>query len=125
MGEGSRILRNHIICDAVPVPPDAGCSAALTGYSDFATVQHNTIEGNLIDGGPYGSVGYCAYGGSTEGKPFSAGVNHIVFRDNVFRRGANGKCGTWGPISGFDSDAPGNVWSNNVWEDGAPVQPAN
>lgn len=125
MGADSKILRNHITCDSTPVPPDAGCSAALTGYGDFAIVQRNTIQGNLIDGGPYGSMGYCAYGGSTTGKPYSNGVNNIKFQDNIFRRGPNGKCGIWGPITSFDSKAPGNVWSNNLWDDGATVPPAN
>ena len=126
MGSTSTIRHNHIACDATPVPPDAGCSAALTGYGDFAIVQKNTIDNNLIDGGPAGSVGYCAYGGSTTGKPYSTGVNNIAFTNNIFRRGPNGKCGIWGPITSFDSKAPGNVWTNNLWDtDGATVPPAN
>lgn len=125
MGANSVIQHNTITCDATPVPPDAGCSAALTGYGDFAIVQKNTIDNNLIDGGPYGSMGYCAYGGSTTGKPYSNGVNSIRFTNNVFMRGPNGKCGIWGPITSFDSSAPGNIWSNNVWNDGKPVPPAN
>ena len=125
MGAGSVIRHNTITCDARPVPPDAGCSAALTGYGDFATVQNNTIADNLIDGGPDGSMGYCAYGGSTTGKPYSAGVNNIRFTDNIFMRGPSGKCGIWGPITSFDSNAPGNVWSNNLWDDGRAVPPAN
>lgn len=125
MGADSNILRNTITCDAQPVPPDAGCSAALTGYGDFGVVERNTIDGNLIDGGPAGSVGFCAYGGSTPGKPFSEGVNNIRFTNNVFMRGPSGRCGFWGPIIAFDSAAPGNVWSNNTWDDGTPVPPAN
>jgi hypothetical protein len=125
MGSNSVIRHNYITCDATPVPPDSGCSAALTGYGDFAIVQKNTIDNNLIDGGPYGSMGYCAYGGSTKGKPYSVGVNNIKFTNNVFMRGPGGKCGIWGPITSFDSNAPGNVWTNNVWDDGAAVPPAN
>jgi hypothetical protein len=125
MGSGSVIRNNHITCDSTPVPPDAGCSAALTGYGDFAIVQKNTIDNNLIDGGPFGSMGYCAYGGSTTGKPYSAGVNNIKFTNNIFMRGPSGKCGIWGPITSFDSRAPGNVWTNNLWNDGAVVPPAN
>ncbi len=125
MGAGSSILRNTITCDAQPVPPDAGCSAALTGYGDFGVVERNTIDGNLIDGGPAGSMGYCAYGGSTPGKPFSEGVNNIRFTNNIFVRGPSGQCGIWGPIVAFDSAAPGNVWRNNIWDDGTPVPPEN
>lgn len=125
MGANSTIRHNTITCDAAPVPPDAGCSAALTGYGDFGIVQDNAIDGNLIDGGPDGSMGYCAYGGSTTGKPFSDGVNDIRFTNNIFMRGPSGNCGIWGPITSFDAEAPGNVWSNNIWDDGAPVAPAN
>ena len=49
--------------------------------------RRTPIDNNLIDGGPAGSVGYCAYGGSTTGKPFSAGVNNIMFTNNIFKRG--------------------------------------
>ncbi|MEJ6906698.1 hypothetical protein V3592_45970, partial [Bradyrhizobium japonicum] len=72
MGSNSVLRGNTIGCTAPDVPPDAGCSAAISGYGDFATVQKNTIDGNLILAG---SGGYCAYGGSTAGKPYSAGVN--------------------------------------------------
>ena len=122
MGSGSVIRGNTIACDAPDVAPDAGCSAALTGYGDFAVVQNNTIDGNLFVGG---SGGYCTYGGSTGGKPFSNGTRDIRFTNNVWQRGASGKCGFYGPITSFDLNAPGNVWSNNRWEDGTAVQAAN
>lgn len=124
MGSNSTIRNNTLYCDATPVPPDAGCSAAITGYGDFAIVQKNTIDNNLI-GGPYDSMGYCAYGGSTTGKPFSSGVNNIKFTNNIFLRGPSGKCGIWGAITSFDSNAPGNIWTDNLWDDGKTVAPAN
>jgi hypothetical protein len=122
MGSNSIIRHNTIACDAPDVPPDAGCSAALTGYGDFAIVQKNVIDDNLIWAG---SGGYCAYGGSTAGKPYSAGVNNIKFTNNVWQKGESGQCGFWGPITSFDSRAPGNVWTNNLYDDGKPVPPAN
>lgn len=122
MGSGSVIRGNSIACDAPDVPPDAGCSAAITGYGDFAVVQDNVIDGNLIIAE---SGGYCAYGGSSPGKPYSNGVNKIRYTNNVWQKGPSGKCGVWGPITSFDINAPGNVWSNNRFDDGAAVQPAN
>ena len=122
IGSRSVIRGNTIACDAPNVAPDAGCSAALTGYGDFATVQDNVIDGNLFLPTP---GGFCAYGGSTKGKPYSAGVNDITFTNNVFTRGSGGKCGYWGAITSFDVNAPGNVWSNNKWSDGTTVAPAN
>jgi hypothetical protein len=118
MGSGSVIRGNRIACDAPDVPPDAGCSAALTGYGDFAVVKNNDVVGNLFVAG---SGGFCSYGGSTSGKPFSANVMNIRFMDNVYQRGASGKCGWWGPITSFDTTAPGNLWSNNFWDDGTAV----
>lgn len=122
MGSKSTIRHNTIACDAEDVPPDAGCSAALTGYGDFDVVENNIIDNNLFVGG---SGGYCAYGGSTKGKPYSAGVNNIRFTNNVWERGESGKCGDYGPITSFDSEAPGNVWTDNLWDDGTPVEPSN
>lgn len=122
MGSNAVIRGNTIACDAPDVAPDAGCSAALTGYGDFAAVRNNTIDGNLFIGG---SGGYCAYGGSTAGKPFSSGTRDIRFTNNVWQRGPTGNCGFWGPITSFDLKAPGNVWSNNTWTDGTPVRAAN
>ncbi len=121
MGSGSVIRGNTIGCTAPDVPPDAGCSAALTGYGDFATVQNNVIDGNLFLGG---SGGYCAYGGSTTGKPYSNGVNNIRFTNNVFQRGESGTCGWFGPITSFDTSAPGNVWSGNRFDNGVGVPAA-
>ncbi|MET0933484.1 MAG: DUF4082 domain-containing protein [Mycetocola sp.] len=122
MGSNAVIRHNTIACDAPDVAPDAGCSAALTGYGDFWAVKNNTIDGNLFVAG---SGGYCTYGGSTAGKPYSSETRDIRFTNNVWERGESGQCGFWGPITSFDSNAPGNVWSNNTYDDGTVVRPAN
>ena len=116
--------RNVIGCDAPDIAPDAGCSAGLTGYGDFQTVQNNVLENNLfLPGG-----GYCTYGGSSGqggGKPYP-NAHDIRFVSNRYVRGDSGKCGFWGPITSFDSAAPGNVWQDNLYyPDGASVRPAN
>lgn len=120
MGSGGVISHNTIGCDAPDVPPDAGCSAGLTGYGDFATVEDNLIERNLF---LTTTGGTCAYGGSSSGKAYGD-ANHIRFIDNVFQRtAARPNCGYWFPIASFDSSAPGNVWRGNVWSDGGVVGP--
>lgn len=50
--------------------------------------------------------------------------------NNVFKRGANNKCATYGPVYAWDTpnNNPGtsgylNVWSNNKWEDGVVLNP--
>lgn len=123
--EQNCILRHNVIgCDAPDIPPDAGCSAGLTGYGDFQTIQYDIIERNLFLAGG----GYCTYGGSSGqggGKPFP-NAHHVQFIDNWWARGSSNKCGFYGPITSFDSDAPGNVWQNNrYYPDGANVPPAN
>ncbi len=125
----STLIGNTIACDANDYPPDAGCSAAITGYADFDPVQNVTVDGNLIVAG---SGGYCSYGGSTTGKPYSGQTKNITFSNNVYQRGTEmgdgGRgyvCGWWGPITSFDTNAPGAVWTNNLWDDGTVVKSAN
>jgi hypothetical protein len=124
----STLIHNTLACDYVGpfLNDEIGCSANMTGYPDFAPINHNTIEANLFVANPIGA-GFCAYGGGTLGKPYSADPandTYVVFRNNVFQRGDNGKCGSYGPITDFISDRPGNVWSGNRWSDGTPVPPA-
>lgn len=125
----SHLIHNTITCDAPNFDPDAGCSAAITGYPDFDPVTGNVIQNNLIDAST--GAGYCAYGGSTGGKPYSGQTKNVTFADNIWRRGTRPgqdgsfQCGYWGPITSFDVNAPGNVWSNNLFDDGSIVQPAN
>lgn len=115
-----------------------GCSADLGGYPDFAAITHNTYRRNLFiaasrdpnnvnPSGPGATTAFCAVGGVASGKPFSsdpANATYIVFTENVWQRGITGRCGDYGPISGFGSGRTGNVWSGNVWDDGAPVAAA-
>ncbi len=121
MGQNATIRHNTILCDAPDVPPDAGCSADLTGYGDYAPVRNNLIEANLFKAS---TGGYCAYGGSSLGKPFSGQTQGIVFRNNTFEHGSGGKCGSFGPITSFDTSLPGNIWTGNVWDDGKVVPAA-
>lgn len=128
MSSNTTYRHNTIVCDAPDVPPDAGCSADLTGYGDFGVVENNTIDKNLFGAS---TGGFCAYGGSSQGKPYSDGTHHIVFTDNVFQRGSvlsdHGEyvCGHYGAITSFDVDAPGNVWTNNTFDDGTVVEASN
>jgi hypothetical protein len=114
MGSDTTIVHNSIGCDAPMVPPDAGCSAGLTGYGDLGVVQRNLIQANLFLTTPAAT---CAYGGSTVDK---SQANEIRFIDNVFQRGPHQTCGVYAAIMDFDPSAPGNVWSGNRWDDGDP-----
>jgi len=123
----STVRHNTLACDWTAITDsEIGCSADMTGYPDFAPIHHNTITGNLFVANPAG-LGYCAYGGATAGKPYSSdptNATYIVFTDNVFQRGSKGLCGTYGPITSFNSGRTGNAWSGNTWDTGEPVSPA-
>jgi hypothetical protein len=128
MGQSATFRHNSVICDAPDVPPDGGCSADLTGYGDFGPVQNNTIDRNLF-GATTG--GFCTYGGSSKGKPYSNDANHIIFTGNVWQRGTRlgdhgaPVCGYYGSNTSFDPARPGNVWTHNEFDDGTAVPSAN
>jgi hypothetical protein len=121
MHQRTRVIHNSLACDAPEGPNGGGCSAALTGYGDFEPTIDNTIENNLFL--PSQRAAYCAYGGSSGGKPYSNDTRNIVFTNNVFSRGANGKCGYYAPVGDWNPNAPGNKFVNNTWDDGSPVNP--
>lgn len=123
-GSGSNVtlIHNTIECNTPQNSAGGGCSGNVSLFADFGPVSNVTIRGNLMGASP--DIAYCLYGGSSE-KKYSSGVRNIVVEDNVFRRGPNRKCGAYGPVTSFDTELPGNRWSNNTWEDGASIQAAN
>lgn len=114
---------NSLSCD-LAASTDA-CSADVTMYADFAPVHDVRITNNLMVASP--SATFCAYGGTSGGKPFSndpTNATNIVFTGNVFQRGTSGHCagdprGT--AIASFDKTRSGNVWTLNVYDDGAAI----
>jgi hypothetical protein len=108
-----------------PFNADIGCSANQSGYPDFTYIWHNTFNQNLFVEGN-GASSFCAYGGGTAGKPSSGDARNAtyqVYTNNVFQRGANGKCGDDGPITDFITNRTGNTWTGNVWDNGGTVKP--
>ena len=110
---------------------DAGCSAAIGFYGDFAPIQNIKINRNYLAGMRIDSSisnaqsrqpGYCLNPGYYPGKPYPAPSN-VSVTDNVFGRGDNGKCGVYGPTNSLNSrsNTNGNVWTNNRFEDGTPI----
>jgi hypothetical protein len=122
----STITHNTMQCDWTALTDsEIGCSADMTGYPDFAPITHNTITDNLFMANPTGT-GFCAYGGATAGKPFSndpTNATYIKFVDNVWQKGSDGKCGTYGPVTGFDKNRTGNEWTGNKFDDGKVIAP--
>lgn len=122
------LTHNSLGCDYTgPFPNgELGCSADMSGYPDFAPIKNATITNNLFLSNNVGA-GFCVYGGGTNGKPFSgnaANATYIVFTGNVFQRGNNGKCGSYGAVTDFLPGRTGNVWSGNVYDNGSTVPSA-
>ena len=124
MEQGLTLQHNSIHCSFTGPfnNGDIGCSADLTGYPDFAPIKNNTIDANLFVASP--KSGFCAYGGATPDKPYSGDPTNATnqkFTNNVFQRGGNRKCGSYGAVTSFDRTRTGNVWSGNIWDDGTAV----
>ena len=92
----------------------------LLQFGDFEPLRNITYDGNLFVAGP---GGFCLQAGHNPGKRYGSDPTGIVIKNNVFQRGANGNCGIWGAVTSFNASGAGNVFSNNKWDDGAPVNP--
>jgi hypothetical protein len=105
------------------VGSDAGCSADIGFYGDFAPVRNITITKTFFapsrptsQFGGSTQPGYCLNPGYYPGKPYPNPSN-IVVTNNVFARGPNGKCGEYGASNTW-LNGSGNVWSGNTYDDG-------
>jgi hypothetical protein len=120
---GSNITLRHNTLHCTPLlnSTDGGCTADVSLFGDWATISDVLVENNLMKANN-SSISYCAYGGYSPAKPYP-NAHHVQYVDNVFERGANGKCGVYGAITSFQTTAAGNVWSGNVWDDGTVLNP--
>jgi hypothetical protein len=117
-GSNFTVVHNSVYCVG-------GCTADITFIPD-GNVSYATVSKNLLVATRY--AGYCLYPSSDP--QYKPGImTHIVVTDNVFQRGSNGKCATYGPVYGWDrpnnnpgTDGYGNVWSGNMWDNGSPLR---
>jgi hypothetical protein len=121
-GHNIRIKHNTIICDPPENAAGGGCTGDLNLFGDFAKVSDVVADSNYFGANKANS--YCLYAGDTTTKPYPH-ADHIVITNNTWAFGANKKCGSYGPVAGFNTSGAGNTWKNNNWEDGTPVQPEN
>jgi hypothetical protein len=118
------LTHNTVVCDQPAVyGSDGGCTGDINLIPNFAPAHDVTIDGNFF--GANKSSAYCTYGGTRSDANGKGPAVNIVYRNNVFERGETGKCAGYGPVNGFDSAAVGAVWTNNLYDDGTPVAPAN
>lgn len=123
MEQYTTLRYNTIVCDSFEYPPEGGCSASISGYPDFQPINNNLVEHNFFP--ITNSAEFCVYGGNTGGKPYSGdatNATYIRFVDNIFERTATRPCGNSGPVTDFDPNRTGNLWSGNVYfPDGATI----
>ena len=120
------VIHSTLACDH-PVENGQGCTGDLNMIPHFAAVTNVLIQDNLFVANNTGNA-YCTYGGSGNVEHSSASDN-IVYKNNTFQRGHGGSaansCADYGPVTFYNTSAPGNVWSGNVWDDGSSVPPAS
>ncbi|WP_438354499.1 DUF4082 domain-containing protein [Microbacterium sp. CJ88] len=131
--DGFKIEHNYASCgdwSVIENPGgDAGCSAVIGFYGDYAPASNITINRNFLastfDTSPSGiwrQAGYCLNPGYYPGKPYGT-TNNMIVTDNVFARGGSGKCGVYGPTNSLNKKGAsnGNVWQGNRYSDGTPI----
>ena len=99
-----------------------GCVGGCTGDITFLGDESNAVVNqNLLLAAP--TAAYCLYPSTSGQTPVT--VNQMTITNNVFQRGANGKCAVYGPTYGWDTpnnnpgtSGYGNVWSGNTWDNG-------
>jgi hypothetical protein len=119
---GSNVIVRHntLACDVKDNSNGGGCTGPAASFGDFSALSNIVYDGNLLVASP-GS--YCLYAGYNPSKPYGSNPSGIVVTNNVFQRGSNSKCAYYGPVSAFKPGS-GNVWSNNVWDNGGTVAAA-
>lgn len=127
-GSGFRLVHNTLACDTPVAPGGGGCSGDVSLFGDFAPVGDVTLDNNLFVANT--GAAYCLYGGYQSNKPFGQDAHDIRVTNNIFQRGINNNCGDFGPVTNFTLDgdsngpvAPGNIWTNNRWDDGTLLIP--
>jgi len=82
---------------------------AISLFQDFGLEANRLIQGNLVAGGSYS-----IYGGQNTGAEQAYNIRIIR---NRFSRTYFSNGGVFGPVGAFDGRAPGNEFSENVWDE--------
>ena len=101
------VIRHNTILN--PVNYTQGPTSAIGLLPNTGPVYDTTVQDNWIAGGAF-----ALYGG---GK----GASNIVVTGNVFSTQYWNQCGYYGPVAYWNTGGSGNVWSDNTYSSGAPV----
>ncbi len=113
-GDHYNLRHNSVYCVG-------GCTSDIA-FIPNGNISNAIVDKNLLVATRYAS--FCLYPSSDS--PAKPGIiTGMAVTDNVFQRGANGKCAYYGPVYGWDApnNIPGtsgyhNIWSGNIWNDG-------
>ena len=134
---GARVIET-LIDDLVTWPGEHNDGIQLIGKGERLTVQRSRIVnpnpqtscillqrgGHVIEDSFLSGGGWVIYGGATAKTPDIEAARHVRVTGVAFGQERSAKSGTFGPIADWDgSTASGNVWRNNRFVDGTPVEP--
>jgi|GEM_PF-5938858 len=132
-GTPATLVHNTITCDARAENDEGGCTGDVNLIPNFGPIAFVTVQDNYLGANP--DSAYCTYAGATPGDAGYAGQSsHIVYTGNVFGHSASisdaaagqpsstSRCAAYGPVTGFDPSAPGNVWSGNRYDNGLAIK---
>jgi hypothetical protein len=134
---GARVIET-LIDDLVTWPGEHNDGIQVIGKGERLTVQRSRIVnphpqtscillqrgGHVIEDSFLSGGGWVIYGGATAKAPDIEAARNVRVIGTVFGQERSAKGGTFGPIADWDgSAASGNVWRNNRFTDGAPVEP--
>lgn len=109
------IEHSSVVCDAPVNASGGGCTGDINMIAHYGPIPGAFIYKNLLSANVGAS--YCTYGGEAP----ENGATRIVYQDNIFQRGTNSKCGSYGPVTGFKFSHAGNLWTNNKYNDGSTI----
>lgn len=120
-GNNVTLRYNRLDCSTVLTPwNNGGPTGDASIFGDFEPLSYFTFKGNLFMP-TTGSYGLSA--GWNPGKTYGETAHHIAIIDNVFEKGPSGHNGASGAVTSWNPDRPGNIWLNNLYDDGSVVVP--
>ena len=135
---GARIIET-LIDDLTTWPGEHNDGIQVIGRGERLTVQRSRIVnaqpqtscillqrgGHVIEDNYLSGGGWVIYGAATAKPPDILPARDVHVTNNIFGRDYAPKSGTFGPIADWDGSlATGNIWRNNRFADGQPVEPA-
>ena len=134
---GARIVES-LIDGLVTWPGEHNDGIQVIGRGEALTVQRSRIVnphpqtsaillqrgGHVIEDSYLSGGGWTLYGGATAKAPDVSPATSVRVTGNIFGQVRSATSGTFGPVADWNAaPAAGNVWRDNRYADGRPVEP--